>query len=110
MLGNSQSAHPVDLDALPPFLRSARIHRAKRGAAGENKEFRLVKRKERRKLSDGHKRVVPLDLLSIPFVLISLQHTFVIGRWKRALHSMHPRPRLSSVQPVRPVYPRLPDA
>lgn len=30
MVGNSQSAHPLDLDALP-FLRSARVHRAKRG-------------------------------------------------------------------------------
>lgn len=57
------------------------------GVAGENKEFCLVKRK-RRKLSNGHKRVVPLDLLSIPFILISLQHTFVIVGRKRAFYSI----------------------
>lgn len=65
------------------------------GAAGENKEFCLVKRK-RRKLSNGHKRVVPLDLLSIPFILISLQHTFVIVRRKGAFYS------------IQHVYPVLP--
>lgn len=63
MVGNSQSAHPLDLDALP-FLRSARVHRAKRGQRREQR-ISLVKRK-RRKLSNGHKRVVPLDLSSIP--------------------------------------------
>lgn len=67
MVGNSQSAHPLDLDALP-FLRSARVHRAKRGQRREQR-ISLVKRK-RRKLSNGHKRVVPLDLSSIPSNLL----------------------------------------
>lgn len=87
MLGNSQSAHPVDLGALP-FLRSTRIHPAKRVSCGREQRICLVKRK-RRKLSNGHKRVVPVDLLSIPFILISLQRTFVIVRRRGALYSIY---------------------